>query len=359
MEWLDKIISNTFYATALILVFLFLFVGLSFLNPFKKKALNYIYRFLMYFIPFSLLMSMNFTYWGLVEEFKSICVGDNTVCLYEEYERGAEYSETVTRLHILDKKTGKRSDRFYTGSYGALVGMHRDTLCFLHEKTLVLMNAATLEEIYRIKEEDWGNVSPELAAGINSIGGNYHSDHVLLPLIELDCKNGRHYFFDPFSKKLLPAKPADTFLPEFSMNSYELCIDYSFSKKDCFLKTAYAGSNALQRIVPAEDKSQLFKGSDAAEYIYPFLLCIDTLKKVFVFGHHTTTDRLDFIIEAKDFNFKTIWKKSSAQLGANDTYCTPVVNCWKYKNDILYFNAGGFAVALSPVSGEVEWVTRL
>ena len=87
-----------------------------------------------------------------------------------------------------------------------------------------------------------------------------------------------------------------------------------FFAKDYFLKTAYSGSNALQRIVPAEDKSGLFKVTDSSEYIYPFLLCIDTLKKVFVFGHHTTTDRLDFIIEAKDFNFKTIWKKSSAQL---------------------------------------------
>lgn len=358
MEWLDKIISNTVYATIILMVILFLFVGLSFLNPFKKKTLNYIYRVLMYLIPFCLLMSMNFTYWGLADEFKSMCVGDNTICFYEEYERGAEYSETVTRLHILDKRTGERSKRFYTGSYGELVGMHQDTLCFLHEKTLVLMNAANQEEIYRIKEEEWSNISPELAAGINSIGGN-RSDHVLLPLIELDCKNGRRYSFDPFAKKLLPAKAADTFLPEFSMNSYELCIDYSNTRKDCFLKTAYAGSNALQRIVPAEDKSALFKVNDASEYIYPFLICIDTLKKVFVFGHFTTTDRIDFIIEAKDFNFKTIWKKSSAQLGAKDSYCTPVVNCWKYKDDILYFNSGGFALALKPVSGEVIWVTRL
>lgn len=358
MEWLDRIVSNTVYATLIILVILFLFVGLSFLDPFKKKALNYSYKVLMYLIPFSLLMSMNFTYWGFADEFKRMCVGDNFICLYEEYERGAEYSETVTRLHILDKKTGKRSDRFYTGSYGGLVGMQHDTVCFLHGKTLILMNAANLEEIYRIEEEEWGKISPELAAGMNSIGGN-HSDHVLLPLVELNCKNGRHYYFDPFAKKLLPAKPADAFLREFSMNSYELCIDYSSTRKDCFLKTAYSGSNALQRIVPAEDKSRLFKVTDTSEYIYPFLLCIDTLKKVFVFGHYTTTDRLDFTLEAKDFNFKTIWKKSSAQLGAKDTYCTPVVNCWKYKDDILYFNSGGFALALNPASGEVIWVTRL
>lgn len=358
MEWLDKIISNTVYATIILMVILFLFVGLSFLNPFKKKTLNYIYRTLMYLIPFSVLMSMNFTYWGLADEFKRMWVGETTICFYEEYERGAEYSETVTRLHILDKKTGKRNDRFYTGSYGELVGMQHDTVCFLHGKTLVLMNAANQEEIYRIKEEEWGKISPELAAGMNSIGGN-RSDHVLLPLIELDCKNGRHYYFDPFAKELLPAKPADAFLGEFSTNSYELCIDYSNTKKDCFLKTAYAGSNALQRIVPADDKSGLFKVNDASEYIYPFLLCIDTLKRVFVFGHFTTTDRLDFTLEAKDFNFKTIWKKSSAQLGAKDTYCTPVVNCWKYKDSILYLNSGGFALALNPVSGEVIWVTRL
>lgn len=359
MEWIDKIVSNTFYATLIVTVILFLFVGLSFLNPFKKKALNYIYRVLMYLIPFSLLMSMNFTHLGLADGFTSMCLGNNMLCFYEEYERGAEISETVTRLHMLDKRTGKRRGRCYTGSYGGLVGMRNDTVCFLHEKNLVVMNAANQEEIYRIKEEEWGKISPELAVGMNRIDGNYNSDRMLLPLIELDCKNGRHYYFDPFSKKLLPVKPADTFLHEFSMKSYELCVDYSSTRRDCFLKTAYSGTNALQRIVPADPNSGLFKGTDASEYIYPFLLCIDTLKKVFVFGHHTTTDRLDFTIEAKDFNFKTIWKKSSAQLGAKDTYCTPVVNCWRYNNNVLYFNAGGFALALNPVSGEVVWITRL
>lgn len=359
MDWLDKIISNTFFATIILLVILFLFVGLSFLDPFKKKTLNYIYKGLMYLIPFCFLMSMNFTYLGLADEFKRICVGDSTICFFEEYERGAEYSENVTRLHILDKKTGKRIDRFYTGSYGELVGMHQDTLCFLNRKTLVLMDAANQKEIYRIKEREWGKISPELAVGINNIDGNYNSDHLLPPLIELNCKNGRQYYFDPFLKKLLPSEPDDTFLPEFPMNSYELCIEYSFNKKNCFLKTAYTSNSALQRIVPAEDKRKLFKGSDAAEYIYPFLLCIDTLKKVFVFGHFTTTDRIDFTLEAKDFNFKTVWKKSSTQLGAKDAYCTPIVNCWKYTAGVLYLNSGGFALALNPVNGKVVWITRL
>lgn len=57
MEWIDKIISNTFYASLLILVFLFLFVGLSFLNSFsKKKSLQ---NLLILFLPsFPLISSL-------------------------------------------------------------------------------------------------------------------------------------------------------------------------------------------------------------------------------------------------------------------------------------------------------------
>ncbi|MDP1802867.1 MAG: hypothetical protein Q8L81_16010 [Bacteroidota bacterium] len=358
-EVLDFLYSSVAWMTVIICVVMFLCVGFAFANPFKNKKINYAYKIFLYFFAFCFMMSFEFFYYGYTDEFKKMCIGKTTICLLEQYERGGGEgpSENVCRLHIIDKVTGVRKERHYVGHTGQLVGMRNDTLCYFNNQDVVLFDAANLKEIYSIKKEEWGTISPELSVGMESIySGN--DMNTVSPLVELNCKNAKKYWFDPFAKRLLDKEPEKNYTPGFSNNSYELTVKYNANKQVNYLKDEYAGSNTLKRIVPGYSSRNLFTVKDSSTYIDPFFLCIDTLKKVFVFGHYTTTDRFDYFLESKDFDFITKWKKISTDL-VNDSYNKPKVNVWQYLDGVLYFNNGGFVIALDPVTSKTYWTTRL
>ncbi|MBA2611116.1 MAG: hypothetical protein H0U95_04040 [Bacteroidetes bacterium] len=358
-EALDFFYSSSVWMIVIIIVVMFLCIGFSFVSPFKNKKLNYVYKIFLNAFGFCFMMSFQFLYYGYADEFKKMCIGKTTICLMEEYERGGEGpSENVCRLHIMNKATGIRKERYYVGSSGQLVGMRNDTLCYFRNYDVVLLDAANLKEIYRIKKDEWGKISPELSVGMESIYSDHDRSNSGSFFVELNCKNAKKYWFDPFSKKLTDQEPNDNYKPWFSDNTYELTVKYAANKQVNYLKDDYAGSNNLKRIVPGYNARNLFTVKDSSTYIDPFFLCIDTVKKVFVFGHYTTTDRKDYCLEAKDFEFTTKWKKTGSGI-ATDDYNEPKVNVWQYTNNMLYFNNGGFIVAMNPALGKIIWVSRL
>lgn len=357
-ELLDYLYSSSVWMTVILIVVMFLCVGFAFASPFKNKKLNYAYRIFLYLFAFCFMMSFQFMYYGYTDEFKTMHTGKTTICLFEQYERGGEGpSENVTRIHIIDKKSGKRKHRFYNGSYGEIVGMRNDTLCYLAKDDVVLFDALNLKEIYVIKKEEWGNILTELSVGLESISGNQNRSEKVSPFIKLSCKNGKMYWFDPFSKKIFQKEPRENVFPVFSKKEYELTVIDGPGKQRYFLNDAYA-NNKLKIILPGSYGKKFFTTVDSTTYIDPFFLCIDTLKKVFVFGHYTTTDREDFYLEAKDFAFKTKWKKLSSEI-ASDNYNKPKVNVWEYLDGVLYFNSGGFVIAIEPETGKIIWTARL
>lgn len=357
-EVLDFLYSSSVWMTVIIIVVMFVCVGLSFTNPFKNKKLNYAYKTFLYAFAFCFMMSFQFLYYGYTDEFRSMYIGKTTICLYEEYERGGEGpSENVTRIHIIDRNTGLRKARFYNGSYGELVGIRNDTLCYLKGDDVVLFDAAQLKEIYTIKRDSWGTVLSDLNVGLEHVSGNNGRNEGTSTYVVLDCKNGKTYWFDPFSKKITEKEPKDQPNPVFSAKEYELAIIDKPGSQRYFLDDAYA-KDKLKRIVAGEYGKKFFKSVDSTTYIEPFFLCIDTLKEVFVFGHYTTTDREEFYLEAKDFDFKTKWKKISSEFAA-DSYNEPKINVWQYIDDVLYFNNGGFIIAIHPETSKVIWLTRL
>lgn len=352
---LDYLYSSSVWMTVILCVVMFLCVGFAFANPFKNKKINYAYKAFLYVFAFCFMMSFQFMYYGYTSEFRSMHIGKKTICLFEVYERGGEGpDETVCRLHVTNKNDGVRKDRFYLGWSAKMFGIRNDSLCYLKENELVLFDAENLKEIYTIKIEDWGNFLTELAVGIESI---YSYSDAQNACVQLNCKNGKKYWFDPFAKKVITEKPKENRPPFFVKKEYELAIDDGYANKRYLLKDAYS-TDKLKLIVPGEYGKRFFKTVDSTTYLDPFFLAIDTLKQVFVFGHYTTTDREDFYIEAKDFEFKTKWKNASAEI-ASDSYNKPKVNVWEYVNEVLYFNIGGFVIAMEPATGKTIWTSRL
>ncbi|MCE3228177.1 MAG: hypothetical protein K0S32_2728 [Bacteroidetes bacterium] len=359
-EILDSFYSSSITITVVFIVVLFVCVGLAFLNPFKIKALNYIYKALLYLFAFCVLMLPNFFYYGHASSFEKILVDKNTISLFESYERGGDGpSESVVRLHIVDRATGQLKDRFYIGYYGKLVGTRNDTICYMYNHDVILFDAVTMKEVYSIKEEEWGSISPDFSVGMERIGDNQNSNDPVRPYIILDCKNGKKYSFDPFSKRLSDGEVKDEYFPEFSKEDYKLSVKIAPGQEKHYLITESTHEGKLERIVPDTHAEHLFHVRDSSGYIDPFLMCLDTIRKVFVFGHYTTTDKKDITVMAKNFDFKTLWAKTTADLGTVDGDNPTVSNIWKLREKNLYFNCGGYLISMDPLTGNVNWKTRL
>lgn len=303
---------------------------------------------------------MFFNYHGFAHNFTRLGLGRTSIFLFEVYEVGNEGpSETIWRLHIVDKISGERKGRFYLGSSVEFFGVSGDSVCYRENKNIVVFDGATLREVYRINEEDLPKLHKDLSAGVDHITGNQNENSILKPIIKIACKNGKNYWMDPFLKTIYDKEPENIYIREFSKQSYDLAVQISRTNTRYFLRTQSTSGNRSYKIA-ASDNNYLFNKKETDDiYIDPFLMYLDTVKKIFVFGHYTSTDLNDFFIEAQDNNFKTKWKKSSLELNVTDRYNITEVTAWKAEQGILYFNNGGFLIALDPFTSRILWTCRL
>jgi hypothetical protein len=355
---IDTLYSSSWLMTALWVIVLFLCVGLAFLNPFRKKSFNYLYKGLLYLTAVVVLLLPHFFYYGFASSFDTMVVSRSTIILRESYERGGDGpSEGVTRLFIVDKTTGELKGRYYTGAYGRLIGVRKDTVCYFNDEDLHVMDAVSLKEIYSIAKDGWGNLDAGLSAGLERIDPDNGPDEVMTPLLRLSCKNGKTYYFDPFSKTVSEKKADPVYLAGFKEDKDELILRKRDGKEKEYLHTQNSYENKLEKIVPDNSSCTLFRVTDSTGYIGPFLLCIDTTRKAFVFGHYITTDRKDFILEAKDFDFRTLWTKTTKEF--NKKAAVLSADVWKFNEGIIYFNCSGCLIAMDPVSGQIKWKSQL
>ncbi len=358
-EFLDDLYSSFIAMLVIAFFLLFLFIFLATLKPFNNNFLNKFYKMLMYLCSVAFFFTIPLFNYGHAKRFESIAFGKTTICLFEKAIRAVGKSAgKPARIHILDIETGVRKERFTAGKPGEMIGMRSDTLCYLDEKEVVLYDAANLKEIYRIKEDAWGTILPELAVGIEYIDvTNETVDYIVSHFIRLDCLNGKKYWFEPFSKKIYTKEPETIYRSEFANRFSELSIKTNDNKELEYLKTNASGQGSLEYIVPGYSAVKYFSKIDSTGYISPFLLCIDTVKKVFVFGYYTTTKKEEYFIEAKDFDYNTQWKKTNKELVADSK--NPEVAVCKYRNNILYFTIGSYFFAVDPVTFKLYWKIQL
>lgn len=355
----DVIFSDWLYMTLIILVVMFTCIGFAFKNPFQNLYLNRAYKVTLYLIAFTSMMSMTFLYFGLSKGFSKIIIGKNILVLQENYERGGEGpSEYVTRMHILNKKDGTEIDRLYIGAYAKVVDVKGDSVAYISDNGVYVINGKTGEEYFSIDEDNWSSVNPDLSVGINRVDDNQNRDDRIKPMIDIDCKNGKHYSMDPFTKTFSDPNAESQYLPKFSKRTFDLYYIKGKQSYRYYLQTRPTSNYQVHTIVATGEGEKLFTGTCKDEFIQPYLMCIDTIQRFFVFGHFTTTDRKDFILEARDFSFKQLWKYTTDQLEVKDRYNKYECNVWEYENGILYFNAGGFVIAMDPAKNKIIWKER-
>lgn len=358
-EILDTIYSSFIIVLIIAMVLLFFFIGLSFKNPFKNKFLNSFYKVIMYICSVLFFISASFLNYGHARRFENISIGKTTICVFEKWipARGKGVGRQA-RINIIDKETGARKERINAGKPGSFIDMRNDTICYLDEKDVVLYDAANLKEIYRIKDDEWVTVLPELIVGIENISiTNQTINYPVRHYVQFDGLNGKKYWFDPFSKEIINKEPETIYFSEFGNRFSELTRKISLNKELKYLYTTSVGEGNLEAIIPAPNATKFFSKIDSTGYIAPFLLCIDTVKQVFVFGHYTTTKKEQYYVEAKDFNYNIRWKKANREIVDNSI--DPEVNVFSYKNSVLYLGIGGCLLAVDPVTFKIYWTSHL
>jgi hypothetical protein len=361
MHFIDTIFSSSFWMTTIIMVWIFLFVCLAFFNPFKKKSLNMVYKGLMYVVATLIMVIPLFLYYGLAYDFKKMTMGATTICLLEEYERGDDGpSETVCRLSVLKKATGERTGRKYVGYSGELLSQRGDTVAYLYNDDLYLMDAGTLKEISHVRRDEWAQKYPELQDGVEHIQFNSYNDPPRKSYLVIQGKNGNNYWYEPYAGKLYNAEPDDQKITGIYSTGYDIYDQPAGNGyHQTVLTQVYVNNSERKKIAPGESYKNMFGTPAEENFLEPFFLGIDMEKKYFVFRHYRTTDRRQMWIEARDFNFKTLWKKDAKALGASDSNCQELITVSQLEKGLLYFNMGGFMICLEPVSGKVKWKVRL
>lgn len=360
-EILDKLFSSVWLMTIFIMVEMFFFIWLSFKNPFKKQVYNRLYKGLMFVIPCAIMLLPTFLYYGVADDFKKISLGSNTICLFEQYERGGGESadETVCRLHILNKKTGEKLSRNYIGSSGDIIGQKGDSVCYRYNKTICLKNAYTGETIYEIDIEDWENNFAELSAGVETVEDNQNYSSPRIPYIRLVLKDGNTLWFDPFSKKVLAHEPKNQVRSMIFSTGYDLKLQPKTGYEKSLLSAEYTEGTKRKKLKIHYTGKQEVDKLTSETFLDPVLLGIDTVQHVFVFAHYTTTQKNDFTVEAKDYSLKNCWKKTKAQLDVDDGY----ISEWPFsvyvtEPNTLYFNIGGYVISMDSKTGKIHWKTR-
>lgn len=308
------------------------------------------------------MMAPMMMYYGVTGNFKRMTVGKDHICMLEQYERGGESGdETVCRLHMLDKKTGAKIKRNYIGHMGELIALKDELVCYTYNDEINLYDIKNGETKYAIGKDDWPAQFNELSAGIEQI--NYYQNYSdpRKPMIEMTCKDGNNYWFEPFSKKLMKAEPTDRIAEGFYSSGYELKYQNAEGKNNYLLSFGYVEGSKRKKIIGSvvENLDVKLKNESSLTYLEPEYLGIDDKNKLFIFVHFSNTDKTDFTVECLNYDLKTLWKKTKTELEVEDSYSEEFTfDIYSIENNILYFNIGGFMLAMQTKTGDIIWKTR-
>lgn len=357
-EIIDLIYSSEILRWGFTVVVCGIFALIIAKNPFENRIFYNAFNISLAAIMVGLISLSFFYYPGYAMFYDKMLVDRSCVFLFEESNfyneaKDGTTSGTVGRLHILDKNSGKLKTRLRTGQYSKMVASRNDTICYINHNEIYLYDALAMKEICHITSGDWSTISPELQSGVEKISVGCSND-AGPAYICIDAKTGKKFTFEPFSRRLsdeVPKTNHETLLNEKNL----LTLENTNGK--------------LFRFVPEKGFENLFHVSGSDAYLEPELLCADPVKKVFMFAYYATTDKEELVFEARDFDYKLLWKKTATALGVNENLLRKIdvelttrqrgrIDLHEYKDGILYFNYGGYMLAFDPLSEMPKWISR-
>ncbi len=362
---LDYLFSSAWLLVITFFIVLFIFIIISEIKPFKNKLHNKIFKIISIIIPFLLLFGLYmvpFSY-GFSYEISAICLAGDKICLIDRTDRGDEgVDRIVYRLHVLNSKTGKKLSRHMYSGINDINLINSSTVLLFSDSNFILVDIDNNKIIKKITREYIQSRFHELSKGIESTSYEKISNVDPPAYITVTTKTAKTYYYNLLTDKLL----------ENSINVKNKDIGYYINNIDIICKKE---DNFENRIVSLENKygsynlkhlqfydTLINKSSEIAktDFIDPKIIAIIPEKNLFFVVSYETTDDINYILHAVDFNGKEKWiiNQSATDL-ANKTIKDAKLNCVVQFENSLIFNWGGFIVSADVNTGKINWEQRV
>lgn len=359
---MDIILDYIFYHSlriGLVCIVLFLIgLGLGKFNPFKNHYHNIIYRYFCYslFIQWIILAFFLSPHYGYADQLNKAYSNGRQLLLLEETRSsspGEGGIDSYYRLYAVDMNTGKRLHRRYLGNDADLLYLSgkKSLVREKHEYSVLQINDFQVSKSYLLDKMHFNY--PRLKPGVSAI----RYDDTLL---EIDSKNGRKYYLEPFTGKLSDKKPdiMTAHQPDYRVTSN--AIEYFNSSNRQFsriLQFKSTGNGSLKRI----DIANHARSMPAFDLIEPKFLGYYPDEQIAIIVSYKTTDKKSYIITAfRLMDARILWQLEQGVLDKSDyaNNNATLTILMKHEDDLI-FNSGGLLIRADSKTGKIKWRAQL
>jgi hypothetical protein len=352
---LDFIFYHSLRVGIVFIVLFFIGLGLGKINPFKNYYCNILYKFFCYslFIQWIVIALILSPYYGFADRFKKVLSNGQQLILLDETgssspgEGGIDF---YYRLYVVDINTGKRLHRKYSGDDADLFYLSGVNLLFREKNIYSIINIKDFHILKSYQIDKLHFNYPELNPGVSVIKYND-------AFLEIDSKNGRKYYLEPFTGKLWGKKPD---IKTEDQSNYHVkwdSIDYFdpvTKKTSRILQFKPLQNSFLKRI---ELTAHHPKSPLPLDLIEPKFLDIYPHEQIVILVSYDTTDKTSFIITALDFTDERIlWQLKQSDFDKSDYVKNDsTLNIFLKHDNNLIFNSGGLLIRADAKTGKIIW----
>lgn len=356
----DLIFSSTLFTGIFIFLLPCLGIFLATRKPFKNRIILIFYRIFCCLMPFGIFAIPTFAHYGFADSFTTMGIGKSVIILLDKYERLENY-DLVCRMHVLDKKTGKKLYRKYLGNNSHILALRGDTVLMEIENGFKLIAAKDFTIIKEFNSKTLPLFYSQLKDGIDSLNAypncSFPDNNYC---ISVNGMNGKAYSLFPFENKIIEGEYS---YPNQSDSAHKKLI---LTKKKILIHDTIHQNESFSMELKSISHPQIFSLykndtiSIGKEYLLGEFVDFDTVSKNITIKYYSTTQHEKFLLVQLNKSLQENWKFEQSRFGLTDYYAsTTPFNVHATEGNRFYFNCGGFVACVNQLNGKIIWTSRL
>ena len=360
---MESIFNPIFSSKLLLCIYFFsgviLFVGISFINPFKSKRFNIFYRNICLLSTLLVVVPLIFGHYGYVLEVKQLAVSGDKFCFVDYAISSTPRTHipvNVFQLNIGSIANGKKLYRTYIGENGRILSFTGDKILYEENSVCHLFDAKDMKVIRDYTPEYLAKNYNEFSSGVQNISVEFDmACGKATYYLDVLAKDGKKHCFDPVNGC------------RYTMINDTSVFQHYRKDDNEIRKYKNAGDNDGETFIKFSQKTMfsilqhliIENESCGTEFIDPDFMEVFPELKMVIIRSFATTDETNFLLSAVDFHGKLLWQHSQEDLKCSDYYTKkPEMDvALKNKNNLL-FNVGGFFCYMDVVNNTILWKSR-
>jgi hypothetical protein len=347
---LDWLYDRTWLVTILTLVLVFLPLWYVFSERAKRSGKWRLIISPLLFSPLVLMWApMLAGSYGYANEPRQMMVCGNDLCFLDHYETG-DAAMDVYRLYVVDRATGEKRYRIYTGSRSELNGTDRAAVLYSNSGEFYLFDPGKNERTRTYGPSTLPGLYKECSIGVSSVKlVPYDNPTTSAGLLRIELKNGKLLFLEPFSGQIR-GDANDNYITGFPGTGFS-------GNMAGDLRLEQERSNPRLKLLQQKTGDRLLDDPEKKEFLEGEIIGVSG--NTVIIKSFATTDLTDFLITAVDKSMKMKWRHSQAELDGNDGLEGAVFGSSAVSDGMMYFNSGRYYYAVDVNTGMVKWKSRL